>query len=66
MNSDPTAQLPFFVIAWRPASAPAQLATDRGEPYLTVNWRAPLGAVSYARPQRSEPFTPRKTASPTD
>lgn len=66
MNSDPTAQLPFFVIAWRPASAPAQLVSDRGQPYLTVGWRAPLGAVSYARPQRSEPFIPRKTASPTD
>ncbi len=66
MNSDPADQLSFFVIAWRPANAPAQLAPDPGKLYLTVGWRAPLGAVNYARPQRREPFTPPKMASPTD
>lgn len=66
MNSDPAVQLPFFVIAWRPANAPAQLVPDRGKLYLTVSWRAPLGAVNYPCPQRREPFTPPTTASPTD
>jgi hypothetical protein len=66
MNSDPVVQLPFFVIAWRLANAPAQLVQDRGKLYLTVGWRAPLGAVNYARLQRREPITQPTTASPTD
>jgi hypothetical protein len=65
MKNDPAIQLPFFVIAWRPATAPAQLMPDRGELYLTVSWRAPLGGVNYARPQRRGPITQPKTASPT-
>jgi hypothetical protein len=50
MKNDPAIQLPFFVIAWRPATAPAQLMPDRGELYLTVSWRAPLGGGELCPP----------------
>lgn len=62
MNDD----VNFFVIAWRPANAPTRLVPTGGAPYLTVKWRAPLGAVAYDRPRQSQPVTLPKTVSPTD
>ncbi|SER76015.1 hypothetical protein SAMN03159444_04964 [Pseudomonas sp. NFACC02] len=62
MNDD----VNFFVIAWRPANTPIRLITADGAPYLTVKWRAPLGAVAYDRPRQLQPVTLPKTVSPTD